>query len=542
MKHSKLFCLTTGIFIHLVTYSQETSTNNNQVLSENNREHHLKMADDYRQAARYDLAIIQLDSVLCNKQSDAPILLMKGDIQLQDKRFDDAVKTYSKILSLNYNLTTVRINLSYALFMSGRPVKALQYASMAWENDNTNIPAIINYFNAMLWNGKTNEASEFLKSEYHVLDSSNRYVMLARLHTSSGNYKLGLVYYDSLVNKYGNNKFFIQEYAEVLLSKKMFLESKYLMQEHKNLFSDNEYQQYRNSYQLAQIQYAGLETRYFKDIADNIRIDHTLSWQQRPGTRFSFGLAIGKAILTSPSNNKIHINSASVKISQNWNTSFSGQTEIYWQSVNPSSGRNFTNISGKQNFQYQPNDRTMLSLSYQRDVLNYTASLFLKQIASNTIGYSTHLMLSAKTGVYSQGGWSNYSDKNVRLQNFTSIYHIFNNTPLFKAGYNVSLLHYNYTHESLYFSPDFYTNHEIFIDFKSNISKIKGGYVQLQPAAGFQKVNNMNWQPTYRFQADAGYSYKNAEISFKYQMSNVASSNGTGYRYNAYSLRFAWKW
>jgi tetratricopeptide (TPR) repeat protein len=179
----------------------------------------VERANKYRAEGNYDAAIIQLDSILAANPKDAGILLYKGDLKLQSKRFKDAIDVYRSILPLNFEKTIVQINLSYALFMNHHPAQALAYAQKAWEENKTNNSAIVNHFNAMLWNIQDKKAKQFLNSQTSQLSPAQNLVLNARLETTRGNFKKGLELYDSLVQLYPN-KHYLMEYVEVLIGKK----------------------------------------------------------------------------------------------------------------------------------------------------------------------------------------------------------------------------------------------------------------------------------------------------------------------------------
>jgi len=124
-------------------------------LSAEKRESYIQNATHYRMEENYGQAIQQLDSILSVNPVDGQILLFRGDLMLQSRRFSEAVSTYQKLLPLKYEPTVSQINLSYALFMNHKPAKALTVARSAWKGNPKNSSAVVNYFNAMLWNRDT---------------------------------------------------------------------------------------------------------------------------------------------------------------------------------------------------------------------------------------------------------------------------------------------------------------------------------------------------------------------------------------------------
>lgn len=505
------------------------------------REAYIQKAAQLRKDENYAAAIRQLDTILLHKPDDASILLFKGDMQLQSKLYKNAVATYKLLLPLNYETTITQINLSYALFMNHQPVKALGFAKGAWEQNKTNTNAVVNYFNAQLWNIKTKSAAAFLKQQQHLLTPAQLLVLKARLFTTSGNYTAGLNFYDSLVKTYPD-KYYVQEYAEVLLGKKELKKSQQTMATGEKLFSASEYDAYKQKLKAEKTQNAGTEFVYFEDVAKNIRVENIVWWQLRDGHTYRLRVSAGNATITSKLNEKTTAQFAHVTVNERWNKAWSGVSDLHLQFIQPTGSKNFVGLTGKQTIQYQPNDRRMFGLSYTTDILNYTASLFQKNIRSNNIGYVTHLMMSGKTGFYSQGNLGFLTDKNQQTQFFGSLYHLFRTEPTLKAGLNFSALHYKNNTIKTYFSPDQYLSTEIFADYSTALPTLSKFYLQFQGAAGLQKIEKQNWDPAFRLQAELGLHLKHLETALKYQTSNVASGTGTGYSFNWFTFRLGWKW
>ena len=505
------------------------------------KERHIQKALESRKGENYAEAIMHLDSILNRNPKDAGILLFKGDLQLQSKLYKDAVETYKRILPLKFETTITQINLSYALFMNHQPVNALKYAGDAWRQNKTNTNAIVNFFNAMLWNIKTKEASAFLLQQEPLLKPDQVLVLKARLFTTGGDYTLGLKYYDSLYRNF-QDKNYVQEYAEVLLGKKEIRQSLETMKSAEKLFSANEYTAFSQKMKAARMQNAGTEFVYFKDVAKNVRIENVVWWQQRDGRRYRFRVSAGTSGITSIIKEKTTARFAHVTISERWSKAWSGQTDVHLQMISPSTGESYVGVTGKQTVQFQPNDRRMFGLVYSTDILNFTASLWGKNIRSNSLGYMTHLLITGKTGFYSQGSAGLLNDKNQQYQFFGSLYHLFRTEPTVKTGFNFSALHYSDSSIKTYFSPNRYLSSEVFADYNTALPKFPSGYFQLQAAYGVQKIEQSPWETAFRLQAELGIKKKHFETGLKYQTSNVASAVGTGYKFNWLTFRFMWKW
>lgn len=527
-------------FLHTVC-SLPAQVNEATPLNAEKREQFIRQAVQFRTDEDYTAATAQLDSILAHNPKDAGILLFKGDLQLQSKLYSDAAETYKTLLPLNFETTITQINLSYALFMNHQPGNALNFARKAWAGNKTNGNAIVNYFNAMLWNIKTQEAASFLHIQDSLLTPAQRLVLKARLYTTSGNYNEGLKYYDSLVKAFPE-KYYVLEYAEVLLGKKQFGQSAATMQTAKGLFTANEYKAFEQKLKATRQQNAGTEFVYFKDVAQNVRLENSVWWQQNENRAYRFRVSAGRSVYTSAVNEKTTAQFGHLRIDEKWSRAWSGETDVHLQLIQPFSGERFTGITGQQTVKYQPNDRRMFAVFYSSDILNYTAALLGNNIRSNNAGFITHIMLSGKTGIYSQGSMGFLNDKNQRYQFFGSLYHLFRTEPTLKGGINFSALHFTNSSIKNYFSPNCYLNAETFADYSTALPMLSKFYLQLQGAAGMQKIETNTLEPAFRLQSELGVRLKHLETSLKYQTSSVASNTGTGYKFNWYTVRVAWKW
>jgi len=539
MKNFKIILLFFLMLVQLSLFAQADELNN--ALSAESRELFIQKALELRKEEKYTEAISQLDLILSKKTDDAPILLFKGDLLLQSKQFAEAANTYTQLLPLNFEQSTTQINLSYALFMNHKPAKALQFANEAWQRDSTNTNAVVNHFNALLWNGKTQKATIFLNQQESRLEPDQILVMKARLNTSGGNFNQGLQFYDQLVKTYPN-KNYTKEYVEVLIGKKELERSFEALENTRDLFTNNEYQAIERKIEDTQIQNAGTELEYFKDIANNNRVTKSAWWQQKEGLKYRIGARASLTTLTSSELEKTQSRSAGLTIQERWNVSLSGRTDINIQNISFGDAKKFTAISGKQTIEFQPSNRRMYGIFYSSDILNFTASLLEKNIRNNQIGYTTHIMFNAKNGFYSQGSWGIISDQNQRTQFFGSLYHVFSTVPLMKTGVNFSTLHFKNNQVTTYFSPDKYKSAELFTDLSTSLPGLSQFHLKLQTAAGAQKIENNSWELAFRLQSEISLRLNKFEATVKYQTSDVASSNGTGYKYNWLTFRLTWKW
>ncbi len=497
----------------------------------------------FRAAENYLAAVKQTDTILQAMPTDPGTLLLRGDLLLQSKRYGDAASNYAQIVPLNFEKTTVLINMSYALFMKHNPGKALAKAELALKA--TDIPtkmAVINYFNALLWNLKINEARNFLYKNQQRLTAPELLVLKARLYTSGGHFKEGLSFYDSLVKSYPN-KNYIQEYSEVLLGKKQFNAAADTMRNNKNLYSASEYKTWTERLKGSQLQNAGIELVYFKDVGKNERVEKSVFWNQGEGKKIKLFFETGHISVTqAAAGEKTLVDYFSTQIRERLSKIWTGQTELYLQQIKPSKEGSQMAITGRQLIQYSPTDRFMGALFYQSSLFNFTAALLEKNIQSHDVGYITNYMFTSRMGIYSQGTQGFLNDGNKKSQVFASVYYLVRTEPTIKTGINISALHYADSSIKSYFAPNSYYTSEIFADYSTALPTLSNFYFQAQVAKGLQQIEKAHLDPTFRLQMETGYRKNHIETSLKYQTSNVASANGAGYKFNWFTFRFMYKW
>jgi len=445
---NKIIILVFLLICNYGLFGQTVPNYNNLSLEE--KEKSIQSALEFRKAEDYRAAITMLNQILVAYPDDAPILLLKGDIHLQGREFTEAVNTFKILLPLNYESTITKINLSYALFMNNDVSEALVFAESAWKNDTTSTNAIVNYFNALLWNVKTDDAALFLAKHSNAISEDQALVMKARLFTTSGDYKNGLSHYDTLVQRYPN-KHYTQEYAEVLVGKREVNLASTVLQTGKDLYSTNEYNAILQKIENAQMDNAGVELVYFKDKAKNVRTEMSAWWQQKDGPMYRFGARVGNSTSISALDEKTYSKFINLSISEKWSMAFTGQTNIFLQNISFDEKRKFSSITGSQSLYFKPTDRRMYGLFVNTDILNYTSSILRQNIRSYSLGYMTHIMFDGENGVYSQGSISTISDGNRKYDFFGSLYHLFSTKPLFKMGINISALHFTDDKVTTYF-------------------------------------------------------------------------------------------
>ncbi|WP_296705190.1 DUF4184 family protein, partial [Algoriphagus sp.] len=500
------------------------------------REQFIQKASELRSEENYAGAISQLDSILINNPEDAQILLFKGDLCLQNQDFSQAVEVFNKLIPLDYESTIVKINLSYALFMGKKPSKALEAAYNAWNQDQENKSATVNYFNAMLWNIKTKEAENYLSENIDLVDPDQALVMKARLYTTAGNYSYGLAYYDTLVQKFPKAPY-IQEYAEVLIGKKQWKKSELLISTYESELSQSQIQKLKGLIADRSVQTAGIQIGYFADVAKNTRTEQSVFWQNQRSAPLQLGFSAGASQVKAPEGQLTKSKFLTGAAAVNWSQAWQSSAEVVLQQVSPDTEESFMGVTGKFETKFQPNDRRMFGLTYSSDLLNFTADLLGKNIRSQNLGYLTHIMFGGKTGFYSQGSFGMLNDQNKRIQFFGSVYRVLRTEPTLKTGINFSALSYSDSETTLYFAPDRFLSTEVFVDYSTPMPLVSKIALKFQGAAGFQQIENQNWDPSFRVQAELNYRLNGFDFGLNGQFSNVAAASGTGYKFQYFTLK-----
>ncbi|WP_026951451.1 DUF4184 family protein [Algoriphagus mannitolivorans] len=506
-----------------------------ETMSAEVREQWIQKATALRAEEKFLDAIACLDSILVSNPVDAPILLFKGDLSLQAKDFGQAVSTYKALLPLDYEATITRINLSYALFMGRNPGKALNAAYEAWAQDSLHKGAVVNYFNAMLWNIKTKEAGKFLEENKGLVDRDQYLVMQARLWTTSGNYKTGLIYYDSLVNAFPK-PYYIQEFTEVLIGKKRWEKAEAILENLGDSLSASQRQKIEGMLAEADTHTAGVQLGFFEDIGGNRRLEQAIFWRNEQKSRLQAGIRAGSNQVTSPEDQFTRSNFLAATLGYRWSPAVESQGELVAQQVSPDTGDSYSGLTGKFETRYQPNDRRMFGVFYSSELLNFTADLLGKNIRSQNLGYVTHIMLDGKTGIFSQGSYGTINDGNSRQQFFGSIYRVLRTEPTLKTGLNFSALRFSDSETTLYFAPERFLSTELFVDYSTPMPLVAKMVAKFQGAAGLQKIEELDWEPTFRAQLELVYRLSGFDLGLTGQFSNVASASGTGYRFHYVTL------
>ncbi len=500
----------------------------------------LEEASELRNKENYDQALAKLDYILLQHPDDQDVWMLKSDVLLQKKDFGEASKTLEKLDKMNFKNTQVKINWSYALFMSHRPKKALYMAQKAFEQAPKEKSALINFINAQLWNADTDQATKLLHQHRSLLETSDIEILEARIASTSGDFQKASGLYAALAQS-TDNPHYVKEAIELLQSKGYFEESQRIIEAQTELLSPNHKASLVAQKRSQNQHKVGIKQDFFQDIGENQQLKTRIFVQQGGTKRLRLGMALASEKYSEPIST---LKAQRIQLLGNWkiNAVLRSESQLEGLQLKGINTEDDIHIVGLQTLVYQPNDRQMLAWSYEYSLLNFTSSILENQIGVHTLGLKNHSMWSAQWGVYSQASYAFFSDQNQQAKIFASVYHLFRNHPTLKLGWNNSYLHYSQQEGFSYFSPHVFLSSELFAELGWKNPNWKHFFLNAQAAYGLQRIEKQNWESAYRFDIEIGWELKHFDLSTRYQTSNIASANGTGYQYDGLSFQLAYKW
>ncbi len=480
-----------------------------------------------------------MDSIVAKNPSDKEMLMLQSDVLLQNKSFCDAIGVLEKLNDFDFQNTLVKINWSYALFMNHKPKKALEKAKEAYNQSPEKSSAIVNVINAHLWNSKTKEARQILEKNASYLSPSEISILKARILSTSGDFREAAIVYDSIA-QHSDNSYYVQEAAEVLLSKNFHPKVDSILVQRGELLTHAQSKTINDKIRNSSIHQLGVQQELFHDIGGNNNQKTELFYQQGGRSALRLGVALRHENYSDNWDNEITINRVIPSLQWRISPSWKSDTRLELFQLNTTES-NSIDFMGSQYFNFQANDRRMFSFGYQREVLNYTSEILEKNITSDRLGYKTHWLLTAHTGIFSEGGYAFLSDGNQQTKVFASVYQLLRNFPDLKLGVNGSYLHYTENEGFLYFAPNQFLSTELFAEVRWLNPNWSNFVANLQAAYGVQKIEEHSWEPAYRLDLEAGFRLKHFDLLARYQTSNVASSTGAGYQFDGFTFQLIYK-
>lgn len=194
-------------------------------------------------------------------------------------------------------------------------------------------------------------------------------------------------------------------------------------------------------------------------------------------------------------------------------------------------------------FKIKPMKLQDLEVGYKRDLQNFNTDLIDKQIAANNYYFNYNIGSNFKLGWFTQYFYTTQSDSNTRNLLFTSLYYSFLSKPVLKGGFNYQYISFKNQVPTIYFSPSQFNAYEVFIELLKDEKSTEtySWFYNLNAATGFQYIEKLDKQSTYRIQAKLGYKFSDRLLINIYGLkSNIASAAASGFTYTEFGIRLKW--
>ncbi len=203
----------------------------------------------------------------------------------------------------------------------------------------------------------------------------------------------------------------------------------------------------------------------------------------------------------------------------------------------------YTSVLFNSFFKIKPLKLQDLDIGYKRDLQNFNTDLIDKQIAANNYYFNYNIGSNFNLGWFTQYFHTTQSDNNTRNLLFTSLYYSFLSKPVLKGGFNYQFISFKDQVPTVYFSPSQFNAYEVFVELLKDekIAETHSLFYNLNVATGFQFIEKLDQQATYRIQAKLGYKCSDRLLMNIYGLkSNIASAAASGFTYSEFGFRLYW--
>lgn len=203
----------------------------------------------------------------------------------------------------------------------------------------------------------------------------------------------------------------------------------------------------------------------------------------------------------------------------------------------------YTSLLFNANFKLKPMKLQDLEIGYKRDLQNFNTDLIDKQISANNYYFNYNIGSNFKLGWFTQYFYTTQSDNNSRNLLFTSLYYSFLSKPVLKGGFNYQFIAFKDQVPTVYFSPSQFNAYEVFVELlkDENIAEKNSWFYNVNLATGYQFIEKLDKQSTYRIQAKLGYKFSDRLLGSIYGLkSNIASAAASGFTYTEFGFRLKW--
>lgn len=194
-------------------------------------------------------------------------------------------------------------------------------------------------------------------------------------------------------------------------------------------------------------------------------------------------------------------------------------------------------------FKIKPMKLQDLEIGYKRDLQNFNTDLIDKQISANNYYLNYNIGSNFKLGWFTQYFYTTQSDNNSRNLLFTSLYYSFLSKPVLKGGFNYQFIAFKDQVPTVYFSPSQFNAYEVFVELLKDekIAENNTWFYNVNLATGFQYIEKLDKQSTYRIQVKFGYKFSDRLLVNIYGLkSNIASAAASGFTYTELGFRLKW--
>lgn len=489
------------------------------------------------------------DEILVDFPNDKETLLNKANLYLITKNSEKAKETYNQIAQ---NDPIVALNgLSLVAHNEGKEKDALLIAEEAIQKVEGNTDEkLLNqtrerYIQALIWNKK---------------------------------YKLAEAKIEELKPKYGNENWLLALSATLAIYRSDYKESV----DYYSTILKNDDKSFDGNLGIANAYYASgeidksIEAVYktleiFKNQNDamnflkKIEEEHTPALEEKLSYSFDNGdntAITSRTLITFPLSTKWAVNTTyQYRKTENTNTNLGANANDFlfgtsYQfhpkiSFNVDGGitsassptTSYNSFLFNANFKIKPMKLQDLEIGYKRDLQNFNTDLIDKQISANNYYLNYNIGSNFKLGWFTQYFYTTQSDNNSRNLLFTSLYYSFLSKPVLKGGFNYQFIAFKDQVPTVYFSPSQFNAYEVFVELLKDekIAENNTWFYNLNLATGFQYIEKLDKQSTYRIQAKFGYKFSDRLLVNIYGLkSNIASAAASGFTYTELGFRLKW--
>ncbi len=500
-----------------------------------------------QQEQNYSEAEALLKESLTHFNNDKETLLNLANLYLISNALEKAETTYTLLGENLENKAHSLSGLALVSHIKGKEKEALKiseqaFISLASIKDKTQIQQTKErYIQALIWNKNYREAKTLITELITNIPSENWVLALrATLNTYKGNFKKSLSDYNKILEN--DSSSFDGNLGKANSLKALGLYNKAYNSANTTLSIYKNQKDAVNFIKILDKQftpYVETKTGYSLDNGDNEATTFLTNVVLPLSTKFK----VNGVYSYRDSKNEVTNNEAKA------NNMIFGFSYLLFPKLGIKSNFGVTSINAKTNdytqfltdivLNLKPFKLQTLDLGFKREWQDFNADLLSREIVQNTWYVNYNISSNFNLGWYTQYNYTTQNDNNENHLLFTSLYYNIFSKPLFKAGLNYQYITFKDQVPDIYFSPEQFNVIEVFTELIKN----QGGkwFYNLNAATGFQFIENLEKQSTYRFQGKLGYNFSNRFLANMYGLhSNIASITATGFTYT--EVGFCLKW